>query len=235
MYKSCLLSLPLFVTVLAACSPTPPPAASAPEGVPTESAGTTGAGDATVVAPVVDTWELPDTPGTRAQWEARFGKENLRAETRYGPEGEGEYPVLVLFPDDARKRLVLDLDADRADAAVTGVSVSDAESLWHEASGLRVGMPLAELVALNGASISFFGLDWDYGGTVEDWHDGRLGNPPGASRFRAVTLVAREGADGDAVPVGDSSFRSDDAQWPGIGKDLLVGEIGIHWSMDGTP
>lgn len=31
-------------------------------------------------------------------------------------------------------------------------------------------MTLAELVKRNGAPISFYGLDWDYGGSVQDWH-----------------------------------------------------------------
>lgn len=226
MRQSRFLSLPLSA-VLVACSPSPPSTAPAhpAQAVPVETAGAVQA----AAEPAAETWELPTTPGTRAQWEARFGKANLHAETRYGPEGEGEYPVLVLFPDDPEKRLVLELDTARAEAVVTGVSVSDAQSLWHDAGGLRVGMPLAGLVALNGAPISFFGLDWDHGGTVEDWHGGKLDNAEGAVRFRAVRLAAREGAGADAVPVGDSSFRSDDAKWPDIGRNLVVGEIGIHW------
>ena len=34
-------------------------------------------------------------------------------------------------------------------------------------------------------------------------------------------------------PVGDTTFRSDDATWPTIGKDLVVAELGISWPNDG--
>ncbi len=220
------LLLPLCAGLLAACSPsTPPPpeaAAAAPVAAPTEVAPP---------QPLTETWELPDAPVTRADMEARFGAANLRQEMRPGPEGDvGQYPVLVLFPDDARKRLELVVDAEHPDAAFPVVSASGPESLWHDASGLRPGMSLEELVALNGAPVSFHGLGWDYGGTVADWHGGKLASAEGATRVRSVILAAREGADSNKLPMGDGSFRSDDARWGNAGKDMVVREVGIRWS-----
>ncbi len=43
-------------------------------------------------------------------------------------------------------------------------------------TGLKIGTTLEELVAMNGASITFSGFDWDYGGYVREWNDGKLGN-----------------------------------------------------------
>jgi len=182
-------------------------------------------------------WLLPGTLGpltTRLQLDARFGKANVREETFRGAEGIGTYPVLVVFPDEPRKRLELVLDADNPDAPIRELRVSDASSLWHSDSGLKPGMTLTELVALNGAPVSFYGLGWDYGGTVHDWHGGTLANAVGASVFRRVTLADRAGADAaERTPQGDTVFRSDDPLFPSMGENLVVGELGISWPSDG--
>ena len=184
---------------------------------------------------VPESWELPGDLGpltTRLQLDARFGKANVREESFPGAEGIGSYPALVVFPDDPRKRLELVLDADNPDAPIRELRVPSDDSLWHDASGLRTGMTLAELVELNGAPVSFYGLQWDYGGTVQDWHGGKLANGVGERLFHRVTLAARKQAAEDGLPQGDATFRSDDAQWPRIGKDLVVAELGISWPHD---
>ena len=95
-------------------------------------------------------------------------------------------------------------------------------------------MSLAELVALNGAPVSFYGLAWDYGGTVQDWHGGTLANAVGARVFHRIALRSRPGLDtADGLPQGDAVFRSDDHRWPTLGPDIVVGELGISWPGDG--
>ena len=179
---------------------------------------------------------LPGTLGpltTRQALEARFGKAHVREETFDGAEGIGTYPALVVFPDDPSRRLELVLDAEDKDAPIQEIRVRAPGSRWRDASGLRMGMTLSELVALNGAPISFYGLEWDYGGTVQDWHGGRLANAAGAALFRRVTLGARAGTSPDAVPIGDSVFRSDDPRLAGVGDALEVAEFGISWPREG--
>lgn len=203
---------------------TPAPAAPAP---PAETASPTVASE---------DWTLPGTLGpltTRQALEARFGKANVREETFDGAEGIGTYPALVVFPDDPSRRLELVLDGEDKDAPIQELRVRAPGSRWRAASGLRMGMTLSELVALNGAPISFYGLEWDYGGTVQDWHGGRLANAAGAALFRRVTLGARAGTSPDAVPIGDSVFRSDDPRLAGVGDALEVAEFGISWPREG--
>ena len=226
--------------LVAACSPapapTPAPPAAKPAPVATPAAEVPAPLEADTATPIAETWELPGDLGpltTQAQLEARFGKANLREETFDGAEGMGTYPVLVAFPDDPAKRLELLLDADNKDAPIQELRVTGTESKWHDATGLRPGMTLAELVKLNGAPVSFYGLAWDYGGTVQDWHGGKLANAVGKPLFRRVTLTARTGADGNALPQGDATFRSDDPKWVNAGKDMVVGELGISWPHEG--
>ena len=231
--------------LLAACSPAPQPAApasspaAAPAAAPAPTAPTAPAVEAAPAATESTTqaenWDLPGTLGpmtTQAELEKRFGKANLREETFDGPEGDGSYPVLIAFPDDPAKRLELVLDADDKDAPIQELRTNTPQSQWRDAAGVHAGMTLAELVKLNGAPISFYGLDWDYGGTVQDWHGGKLANPVGSPLFRRVTLAAREGTQAD-LPQGDGTFRSDDPKWADAGKDLVVGELGISWPHEG--
>ena len=173
---------------------------------------------------------LPGTLGpltTRQALEARFGKAHVREETFDGAEGIGTYPALVVFPDDPSRRLELVLDAEDKDAPIQELRVRAPGSRWRDASGLLMGMTLSELVALNGAPISFYGLEWDYGGTVQDWHGGKLANAVGNPLFHRVTLAARKDAGDVDLPAGDATFRSDDDKWPAIGRQLVVAEIGI--------
>ena len=234
---------------LAACQRTPPAPASKPAPGPVATPATpvpavTAAEPATepttelVAEPNedADAWDLPgrlQPLTTRLELEARFGKNNVREETFNGSEGDGTYPVLVVFPDDPRKRLELVQDADNPDAPIVEVRVSNPATHWHDANGLRPGMTLAELVALNGAPVSFYGLDWDYGGAVQDWHGGKLANAVDAATFHRVSLISRADASDARIPTGDRSFRSDDARYPTVGKDLIVGELGISWPHEG--
>jgi hypothetical protein len=214
---------PAAPTPATAAPPAPPPA---PVALETE--------EAKVDLPT-ETWVLPGSLGpltTRLQLDARFGKDNVREETFDGAEGIGTYPALVVFPEDPRKRLELVLDAGNPDAPIRELRVRSADSLWHADSGLRTGMSLAELVTLNGAPVTFYGLQWDYGGTVQDWHGGRLANAVGNPLFHRITLAARKDAGDVALPAGDTVFRSDDGKWPTIGKDLVVAELGISWPDD---
>lgn len=228
--------------LLVACSPTPQPAtpaaapAVAPAPTPAEAPKVIDAAPpATEPTAQAENWDLPGTLGpmtTQAELEKRFGKANLREETFDGPEGDGSYPVLIAFPDDPAKRLELVLDADDKDAPIQELRTNTPQSQWRDAAGVHAGMTLDELVKLNGAPISFYGLDWDYGGTVQDWHGGKLANPVGSTLFRRVTLAAREGTKAD-LPQGDGTFRSDDPKWADAGKDLVVGELGISWPHEG--
>ena len=229
------LPLVAALVLLAACQRDAPPSAPLAIEAP---APATPAPPAETASPTVasEDWTLPGTLGpltTRQALETRFGKANVHEETFDGAEGIGTYPALVVFPDDPAQRLELVLDAEDKDAPIQELRVRAPGSRWRDASGLRMGMTLSELVALNGAPISFYGLEWDYGGTVQDWHGGRLANAAGAALFRRVTLGARASTSPDAVPIGDSVFRSDDPRLAGVGDALEVAEFGISWPREG--
>ena len=241
--KVCLAAL---LASLIACqkSPNAPAPSVGATGHQTEPAAsaTEDAGAEAVTKPVAtpsvaaENWVLPGTLGpltTRLELETRFGKTNVREQTFDAPEGSGSYSGLVVFPDDPHKRLELVQDAANPDAPIVELRISEPTSHWHDVNGLRPGMRLDELVKLNGAPISFYGVGWDYGGVVQDWHGGKLANPVDADVFHRVVLTPRKGIGNVRLPVGDGSFRSDDSRYPALGDGLVVGAVGISWPHEG--
>ncbi len=216
------------LVLLAACGRVPAPAtepASPAAAVPAPPAT-----PAPAAAPT-DAWALPGTLHPRtseADLRTRFGAANVKRETLPGAEGIGQYPLLVVYPDDPRRRLELVMDEGQPGRPIQTLRIAGTGSLWH-AGGIRLGMPLAELVALNGAPVGFYGLSWDYGGTVADWHGGKLAPAEGLPPAYGVVLGTRDGDDGDGLPMGDAQFRSDDPRWPGIGERLVVRELSVGW------
>ena len=107
------------------------------------------------------------------------------------------------------------------------VRVSGASSRWHLDNGIRPGLTLARLAAMNGKPVTFNGLDWDYGGTVTDWHGGTLAPAKDASVFMSVGLTHAEDASG--YPLGEGDYRSDDRRYPKQGTVLFVGQLSLSF------
>lgn len=223
--------------LLTGCSPSPQ-AVSPSATQPTPSPAVVPAPAATPPAAVTDQtdWTLPGwitQQTTLAQLQAHYGAGNVRKETLDGPEGS-TYTAYVIFPDDPGKRFELESYEDNGTDVIGSVRIVDMGTRWHDANGLHTGMTLDELVAKNGKPIRFSGLDWDYGGTVQDWNGGTLALPTKRVIYPTIILTRRPGlADSVNVPAGDGIFRSDDPKWPNIGKDLVVGQVLVGWPDTG--
>ncbi len=166
-----------------------------------------------------------------AALEQRFGKHNVRIDQV--PRGEGETSRgAVLFPDDAQRRAYLYFDDETALRGLNLVRVVEPDTQWTLDNGLRMGMPLKEVVALNGKPIKFYGLEWDYGGSVASLNGGKLEARKDAAviRFRLGTPASDEPAASEsAYPIGDSAFSSDDPTYPRQGDLLAISEITVSF------
>jgi hypothetical protein len=164
---------------------------------------------------------------TLAELKARFGADNVARQTLDGAEGE-TFEGLVLFPDDAERRAEIFPRGERVGDGISAIRISGESSRWRLDNGVRLGMTLDELVALNGEPIVYSGLDWDYGGAIQRWNGGRLEPADGGLVLRGLTLTHGEAADG-ADPLGDAEFRSDDPAYPQQGRVVRVGEIMVSF------
>lgn len=47
-------------------------------------------------------------------------------------------------------------------------------TLWKTKEGITTGTSLETLEKINGKSFSFYGFEWDYGGRLDSWQEGRI-------------------------------------------------------------
>jgi hypothetical protein len=142
---------------------------------------------------------------THARLVKAFGKRNVAIE-RVGT-GEGEMQTAsVVFPRDAARRIeVLWIDEKRRRSPSeirTGI-----ESTWRTAHGIRRGMSLQQVEALNGRPFELWGFGFDYGGTSLDWKGGALATQAGGCTL-TLRFTMREGADNAGVYIGEQSLMS---------------------------
>ncbi len=87
---------------------------------------------------------------------------------------------------------------------------------WHTAEGITIGTPLKTLEHLNGRPFKLMGMDWDYGGAVVSFDQGRLESL--RPKCGSIALQLEEGS-------GDASEQR--ATW----IDQISGD-GEFWSSD---
>lgn len=89
-----------------------------------------------------------------------YGADNVLTEMTDGPEGS-TILVTKVFPDDPARMLQFSW-MDEEDHA--GLGAVDLPPTMAGADGVRVGMSVAEVEAINGAPFNIGGFWWDYGG-----------------------------------------------------------------------
>ena len=175
-----------------------------------------------------ENWTLPGSfeAGTTLQeLQQRFGEANVSARELPGAEGE-TFRGVMLFPDDPTRRAMLYFQDPQNLRGLSMVSVDEAGSRWGLASGIRIGTSLADIQKRNGKPFTFTGFDWDYGGTITDWHGGKLQPADDKAVSERMQLRMPEGGSGDKpYPMGDSEFSSDDPRWKDLG--ITVGGISV--------
>lgn len=179
------------------------------------------------------TWQLPGLLRARygiEELRTLFGAANVEEATLAGAEGE-ENQGALLFDKEPERRAQVFLLEDGPKKRLSSVLVRGEKSDW-QAAGVRLGMSLGELVRLNGAPISYSGFDWDYGGTILDWHQGHLGKAlQQAMGAEEGQVFVRLGYDGQArtYPLGDRKFQSDDKRFVKLLGQIRVVELGVFF------
>lgn len=135
-----------------------------------------------------------------------YGADNVVTGIVPGPEGS-EMLATTVFPDNPRKVLqFVWWDED----ALTDPSFIELPSKLVAPGGVRIGMSLGEVEALNGEAFKLNGFGWDYGGAA-GFATGALADLPGDCH---LNLQFDPGASPDGVDtlpaMGDKELSSDD-------------------------
>jgi hypothetical protein len=146
---------------------------------------------------------------SEAQLIKRFGRRSV-LRTRV-PIGQGEQePGTVLFPRDPRHRIEILWKSQSTRVSPKHARVRGDESVWIVAPGVRLGLSLQELEALNGASFTLTGFGDAYEGTVLSWNRGALDVALGSASRVAVRLApAPTERPAAAAFIGNQEFGSE--------------------------
>ena len=102
-----------------------------------------------------------------------FGNDNLKKSQIYGAEGIGVYDFTIIYPD-TDKELIIYWKDNKYGEKPESVTVKQKNSPWKLIYDIGIGSNLDAVSTTNKASIDINGFGWDYGGYVNDWHNGVL-------------------------------------------------------------
>jgi hypothetical protein len=172
-----------------------------------------------------------------ADLEARFGAANVRRETT--PE-----PRVVLFPDDPSRRAYATFHEQETFEQLASITVTDPGSRWRGKHGVRIGMTIAELQALNRKPFLFWVDDeqqhsraHDGWSPARDDDDGSLGVldvEEGEDLYFDVHLGPTDPAVVKAIPglPNGEQISSDDRRYRELQQVIVVTGIGASSSLD---
>lgn len=122
--------------------------------------------------------------------ENKFGRENIKRDAII-ETGEGQFNATKIFPNTDKEVEIYWKDG-KGFREIQDVMVRskmnkagniELNSPWVSRQGLKMGMRLSEVVALNGKTFTMTGIGWDLGGTVVSWEGGKLSKKNVSVRF----------------------------------------------------
>lgn len=174
---------------------------------PFAAPGGSAVGPALVINPGAGAGDLTSRT-SETQMIRRFGRRNvLRANV---PIGQGEQEAgTIVFPRDPRQTIVILWKSQTQRVSPKHARVRGDDSVWIVGPGVRLGLSLHELEALNGGPFTLTGFGDAYEGTVLSWDRGALDLALGASSRVAVRLAPSPTERPEAAAfVGRQEFRS---------------------------
>lgn len=150
-----------------------------------------------------------------------YGADNVVTGMVPGPEGE-EMLATRVFPGDRRKGLeVVWWDEEN----LKDPSHIELGTKLVAPGGLRAGLTVDEVVALNGEDFTLSGFGWDYGGYASP-QSGALADLPGGCML-SIRFSPTLDTDADTMPVtGDVIVSSDEPLLDTLGAKVYVVSIG---------
>lgn len=145
--------------------------------------------------------------------QAKYGKENVVLDTSW-VIGDDTLRGSILFPNSSKQAFIYYHEGKIADVTIQGES-----SAWKTASGLYLGMRLADVQKINTKNFTISGFNWSHGGSVVSWEGGKLAGDSTISHLASFSNAgnAHEGLSDEEYTLisGEAEF---DVRHPSIQK-----------------
>ncbi len=154
---------------------------------------------------------------TLAEIETAFGKDNVVTGEVPGPEGTTMIATTI-YPGDAARTMQVRWWDEENIAYLAGVTLAPGDS---GPGGVKLGMPIEEVQAINGEPFGLFGFFWDYGGSA-GFETGKLSGLPGGC-FLNLQLSPTL----DVLPENVSSAISGDVELRSDQPEVLAARVAV--------
>ena len=161
---------------------------------------------------------------TLADIEAEFGAENVTTGEVPGPEGT-TMVATTIYPDDPERTMQVRWWDEANTADIAGVTLAPGDT---GPGGVKIGMPIEEVEAINGEPFELFGFYWDYSGFAA-FESGALSDLPGGCKLNlrfAPTVEDLSQAQMNAI-AGDSQYPSDMPEM--LAAKVVVREVNLTY------
>ena len=147
-----------------------------------------------------------------------YGQKNISKRKSYDEDGNERGFEYILFSNTNNEVIVLPIEDGTLD-----LIFKKENSSWVLPNNLKINMPVKDLISINQKDFNFYGFEWDYGGLVSSWNEGKL-----ESAEVSVTLTTSEQVNYNIYKkfMGSGTFSTSD---DGVNKlSLKVSEIIIQ-------
>jgi len=104
---------------------------------------------------------------------AYFGATNVKRQTVHVVEGETSNGTAI-YPNDPKRRVTFIWKNVKKRDVPEVIRIEDQPSQWILPNQITTGTTLTELEKMNGKAFKMSGFDWDYGGNILSWNNGKL-------------------------------------------------------------
>ena len=180
---------------------------------------------APVSAGEIDCQGVFNQNATLAEIEAAFGKDNVVTGEVPGPEGTTMIATTI-YPGDAEREMQVRWWDETNVTYLAGVTLAKGDS---GPGGIKVGMPIEAVQAINGEAFGLLGFYWDYGGSA-GFESGKLSGLPGGCFLNlqlSPTLQVLPEEVSTAIS-GDVELRSDQPEV--LAAKVAVDEVNLGYA-----
>jgi len=165
---------------------------------------------------------------TLAAIEAEFGADNVVTGEVPGPEGTTMIATTI-FPDDPERSMQVRWWDEENVTDFAGVTLAPADT---GPGGVKVGMPIGEVEAINGEPFQVMGFFWDYGGGA-GFESGALSGLPGGCYLNLRLSPTLEDLPEPLMLAisGDQFLRSDMPEM--LAAKVAVREVSLGYAYPG--